>query len=221
MSQILDFWKGLSGTVLPFAGANAPSGWMFCAGQLISRTTYAELFSVIGVTYGDGDGSTTFAIHDMRGRVAAGVDNMGGNAANRITAAGAGIAGNTLGASGGAQTHALTTAQLAAHNHGVNDPTHAHNVYDPTHTHGVNDPGHVHSYNRVTTGNGQGSDIGTANNHIVTNTAAATTGISLYAAGTGIGIYGAATGISIQNAGSGSAHNNTQPTIMLNYIIKI
>lgn len=221
MSQILDFWKGLSGTVLPFAGANAPSGWMFCAGQLISRTTYAELFSVIGVTYGAGDGSTTFAIPDMRGRVAAGVDNMGGTAANRITAAGSGITGTTIGASGGAQTHALTTAQLAAHNHGVNDPGHGHSVNDPTHSHGVYDPGHGHQYYRVTTGNGQGSDIGTANNHISSTTGASTTGIGIYAAGTGVSINGAGTGITIQNNGSGAAHNNTQPTIMLNYIIKL
>lgn len=221
MSQILEFWKGLSGAVLPFAGANAPSGWILCAGQVLSRTTYAELFSAIGTTYGAGDGETTFNIPDCRGRVIAGRDDMGGTAANRLTAGGAGINGETLGATGGAQTHQLTNAQMPTHAHGVTDPTHAHNVYDPTHTHSVYDPGHVHSYNRVTTGNGQGSDVGTANNHITTNTAAAVTGISLYAAGTGIGIYGAATGISIQNQGGGGAHNNTQPTIIANYIIKI
>lgn len=221
MSQILDFWKGLSGVVMPYAGATAPGGWLLCAGQLLNRTTYAELFAAIGTTFGAGDGSTTFAVPDMRGRVTAGADDMGGTAANRLTTAGSGVNGKALGAAGGAETHQLTAAQMPQHGHGVNDPTHAHSVYDPTHTHGVYDPGHVHSYNRVTTGNGQGSDIGTANNHIVTNTAAATTGISLYGAGTGIGIYGAATGISIQAAGGNGAHNNTQPTIVLNHIIKI
>lgn len=91
---------------------------------------------------------------------------------------------------------------------------------DPTQTHAVYDPGHAHTYNRVTTSNGQGSDIGTANNHTTQATTTNTTGISLYAAATGIGIYAAATGITTQNNGSGGAHNNTQPTIVMNHIIR-
>ncbi|EHL69933.1 hypothetical protein HMPREF1032_02932, partial [Subdoligranulum sp. 4_3_54A2FAA] len=60
------------GCVIPFAGAAAPTGWLLCQGQAISRTTYAQLFSVIGTTYGSGDGKTTFNLPDMRGRVAVG-----------------------------------------------------------------------------------------------------------------------------------------------------
>ncbi len=62
------------GCVIPFAGAAAPTGWLLCQGQAVSRTTYAQLFSVIGTTYGSGDGSTTFNLPDMRGRVAVGSD---------------------------------------------------------------------------------------------------------------------------------------------------
>ena len=54
------------GCVIPFAGAAAPTGWLLCQGQAVSRTTYAQLFSVIGTTYGSGDGSTTFNLPDMR-----------------------------------------------------------------------------------------------------------------------------------------------------------
>ena len=56
-----------AGAVMPFAMATAPTGWFSCDGALLSRTTYALLFAAIGTTYGVGDGSTTFAIPDLRG----------------------------------------------------------------------------------------------------------------------------------------------------------
>jgi len=105
-----------TGVVLPFAGTAAPTGWLLCFGQAISRTTYSSLFTAIGTSYGVGDGSTTFALPDLRGRVAGGKDNMGGTTASRLTSTG-GVVGTTLGASGGSQTHTLTTAQLPAHSH--------------------------------------------------------------------------------------------------------
>lgn len=74
-----------SGSVLPYAGNAAPTGWLLCFGQAISRTSFATLFDVIGTTYGAGDGSTTFNLPDMRGRVAAGKDDMGGTDAARLT----------------------------------------------------------------------------------------------------------------------------------------
>ena len=71
-------WWMPTGMVVPYAGAAAPDGWLLCQGQAVSRTTYAQLFSVIGTTYGSGDGSTTFNLPDMRGRVAVGSDaNLG------------------------------------------------------------------------------------------------------------------------------------------------
>lgn len=121
------------GIILPFAGSTAPNGWLLCAGQAVNRTTYAGLFAAIGTTFGVGDGATTFNVPDLRGRVAAGVDNMNGTAANRLTNAGTGnpgINGVTLGAVGGADRHTLTTAQLAAHNHNVPSYTAAGNDAD-------------------------------------------------------------------------------------------
>lgn len=54
------------GSIVPYGGATAPSGWLLCQGQAVSRTTYAELFAVIGTAYGSGDDSTTFNIPDLR-----------------------------------------------------------------------------------------------------------------------------------------------------------
>lgn len=110
------------GLVLPFAGSASPSGWLLCHGQAVSCTTFAGLFEIIGTTYGVGNGSTTFNVPDLRGRIAAGKDNMGGSAASRLTNAGTGnpgIDGATLGAVGGADRHTLTTAQMPAHTHNV------------------------------------------------------------------------------------------------------
>ena len=67
-----------TGTILDFAGSTAPNGYLLCFGQLVSRTDYADLFGVIGSTYGVGDGTSTFGIPDLRGTVIAGFDNMGG-----------------------------------------------------------------------------------------------------------------------------------------------
>lgn len=62
-----------TGLVAPFAGASAPSGWLLCDGSAVSRTTYADLFALVGSTYGAGNGSTTFNVPDLRSRVPFGV----------------------------------------------------------------------------------------------------------------------------------------------------
>lgn len=117
MSGLTKFFDGMHGVIFPFAGSTAPTGFLLCYGQAVSRTTYAALFATIGTTFGAGDGSTTFNVPDLRGRTLADKDDMGGSAASRLTTAAGGVDGATLGASGGAQTHTLTAAQLPAHSH--------------------------------------------------------------------------------------------------------
>jgi microcystin-dependent protein len=94
--------KEIPGIVKDYAGATEPTGYLFCYGQAVSRTTYRDLFNAISTTFGVGDGSTTFNLPDLRGRVVAGKDNMGGTSANRLTTP---LDGDVLGGTNGDEKH--------------------------------------------------------------------------------------------------------------------
>lgn len=93
-----------TGMIMLDAGSTAPTGWLACDGAAISREEYAELFSRIGTTYGTGDGSTTFNLPNLKGKVPVGID--AGDASFDV-----------LGETGGEKTHTLTEAELASHRH--------------------------------------------------------------------------------------------------------
>ena len=102
-AQIMEAFKqghALTGEVKAFAGAAAPTGWLLCDGALVSRTTYADLFAAIGVAYGAGDDTTTFALPDLRGRVPIGAGE------------GTSLTSRALGAKGGAEA-------MQAHSHRI------------------------------------------------------------------------------------------------------
>ena len=101
-----------SGMLMPYAGSSAPTGWLLCYGQAISRTTYSALYAVVGTTYGAGDGATTFNLPDLRGRVVAGKDDMGGSSADRLTNQTGGLDGDGLGNSGGTETHTIALTEM-------------------------------------------------------------------------------------------------------------
>jgi microcystin-dependent protein len=104
------------GGIIDFSGSTAPnSSFVLPYGQAISRTTYSAYFTLVSTTYGVGDGSTTFNVPDLRGRVVAGKDDMGGSSANRLTDADDGLNGDTLGDTGGGETQTLVTGNLPAY----------------------------------------------------------------------------------------------------------
>ncbi|WP_051945679.1 tail fiber protein [Verrucomicrobium sp. BvORR106] len=164
------------GCIVPYGGTTAPTGWLFCYGQAVSRSAYAGLFTALGTTYGAGDGTTTFNLPDLRGRVAAGRDDMGGASAGRLTNAGTGnpgVNGTVLGAAGGADRHMLTVAQM---------PSHTHNI---------------------------------TNGSVVYRNAA-----PLALAG-GSSNWGQTVNLTNESTGGGESHPNLQPSLVLNYIVRV
>lgn len=229
------------GAIMQFAGASAPTNWLLCDGSERQVSTYPALDAVLGTTYGartngsGGAGSSHFRLPDLRGRVVAGKDDMGGTPAGRLTATASGVtvlsAANTLGATGGSQVHTLSSSQIPAHSHpATSTPSgaHAHTVNSGTgKTGSVGDHAHTGMYGVAGTPAANGSfggfgiygPGGNIDNH--------TTGWQTGGAGAhdhsvtidSGGSHSHTITVS-NNTGGDGAHTNTQPTIVLNYIIR-
>ena len=142
------------GMVTAYAGSTAPTEWQLCYGQAISRTTYASLFGVISTTYGIGDGSTTFNVPDLRGRTVAGLDNMGGTDAGRLSTA------NTLGTTTGTETVTLTSAES-----GVPAHSHANTLTNNAVTSGSHSADHSHTFTTGTVSSDHSHTTDAQGNH--------------------------------------------------------
>jgi len=184
------------GAVCDYAGSAAPTFWLFCYGQTVLRADYPALFAAIGTTHGSTD-STNFKLPDCRGRVKAGLDNMGGTSAARLSAV---MTSTTLGAVGGLAEITLTASQMPAHTHSFSATTSS----SGSHNHDYSRPASLSTQNLGTDNaifpqvsyNGF-STLNTSTDGAHTHTVSGTTG----------------------SAGSGAAHDNVQPTIMFNTMI--
>jgi len=161
-----------TGSVSAFAGATAPAGWLFCDGSAVSREEHSDLFGVIGTTYGTGDGSTTFNLPNLSGRVPVGVDSTQEEFED-------------LGQTGGEKTHTLTTDEI---------PSHTHSMY----------------YNTAPGGSAYSSFSLLQNVQSPHSTV-----------GWGAGApFSPNRAIGINATGGGQEHNNLQPYLVLQFVIK-
>jgi microcystin-dependent protein len=124
------------GEIKLYAGSSSPhSAWLPCDGSIVSRSTYPQLFSIIGTKYGHSDDLMTFKLPDLRGRVPLGIDIQRLRVDKVID----------VGMEGGHAEHELTIEQLPSH---VHDRGSLRNIYDGHHIHNVYDPGHNHMSER-------------------------------------------------------------------------
>lgn len=191
MSQLTAGSGVPAGTVVDFAGTTAPTGWLICAGQALSRVDYPDLFAAIGTAYGAPSGAT-FNLPDTRGRVVAGRDVDSGGFADRLTTPNS----RNVGASGGAQTVTLTAGQMPTHTHAVTGDTNSVSG----HTHGYDVSGET-----VLVGNGANLVLRAGGSSSATTAA---------------GAHSHTISVSAANAGSSEAHSNVQPVIVFTKIIK-
>lgn len=173
----------------------APEGWVKCNGQLLEPSQHPELFAMIGTTFG-GDGTTSFAVPDLQGRIPLGQGS------------GNGLSPYTIGQSGGDETIQLTEEQLPAHSHtGTIDSGATANVAIPT----SNNTGSTNSPNGNYLANPEDVNSDSVNLY---STQSDTTTLSPFTA--------PVSGSIITNpSGNGTSITNVQPYLTVNYIIAV
>jgi microcystin-dependent protein len=200
-------------TVLDYAAppsAATPTGFLVCGGQAVSRATFAALFAVIGINYGGGDGVTTFNVPDLRGRVVAGNDDMGGGVpAGRLSSVTLSPNGVINGATGGTETETLILNQIPP---GITSS--GSNTISVSGSNTINVTGALSNADVGITPSSSGGGSFGFNAVAALGTAFAASGVNTISAS-------GANSISVtSNNTSGLAHPNVQPTMIMSKIIK-
>lgn len=205
-----------SGTIMAYAGSSAPSGWLLCEGQEVSKTTYAALNDVCGTTYGantngsGGAGSTHFRLPDLRQRAPIGAGT------------GSGLTARTIGGQVGSNSVKLDATQSGF-------PTHSHSITESNHTHTVATDSHSHQYGTYLPGAAK-SGTGANLSYFGTPSAASTYPtkgpsesrtftVSKNTSNITDG-SGNANVVGYTQATAESDHPSHQPSLVVNYIIK-
>ncbi len=182
------------GVISQYAGATCPSEYLFCDGSAVSRVTYYALYHAIGTLYGSGDGVTTFNLPNLKGKIPVCLDTG-------ITQF------NSLANVGGEMTHTLTTDEIPSHSHtGTTDISGLHN-HTSNAVGGYGNPGLC-----IADGSQTATSVDSSANEL-----------KLWTNPLGLTIDNGGSHthtITTTNTGGGQPHNNLQPYIVVNYIIK-
>jgi microcystin-dependent protein len=197
------------GSIIPFAGSVIPEEYLVCDGSAVSRADYSDLFEIVGTTYGAGDGSTTFNLPNLSGKVAL------GSSLNHL-----------IGSTGGESEHYLTSTELAQHDHEVPQHGHGNNLVFsiPSLSHTVSQqPAYKYTQLNGTGGCGFGNTSNRYNSRASGGMSRSTNvSIAAHAAAscTVSGGVSDCASFSTESAGSGAAHNNMMPYLAIVYLIQ-
>ena len=197
------------GTIVAYATASAPTGCLPCDGESYLIADYPALAAALDAAFIVS--GTHFKTPDLRGRTLIGAGT------------GIGLTTRAVGATGGAENHTLSIAEMPAHNHTqvghshtVTDAGHSHGISDAGHSHGITDPGHTHTIparNATADGTGLPRLANSTTSNASASTASASTGVSVNNNVTGVSVNSNVTGVSVNSAVSGIVLNSATPTI--------